>query len=431
MTKELYSLTDAHRAQLKPHADFWIANALSTRQMDEAERESCRVSIPQLYQAADLPVPKNIVFVESPLTLAISGSFAAAIWWLSKNDWKLDGKKYSQDAVWGGVLSVTDEVSKLAACPVSSTAADILVATLLATQGAGITTTNPDGSPPKDVTAFLKLCCRNWSQNHQGGNQWSGWDSYLTFFRHVAKLDIDWTKYDPWEQLSLHSGPRYVHTDFCILSDRPETVLKDDQHRPHASDGPQSRWRDGWEIFYVHGAGPLKRHIVLEPDKITVADVDKEPNAEIRRIMLERFGQTLAEIKSLSEESSRQIGWGRYLDRSGAKEIQRDDYGILYERKEKENAERMLFVRVTNGTAEADGSFRQFILRVPVTAEVDKISWKEGAHRLSLAQGDVLMIPYDNVEKVERMSVEVETAKQAVGYTYCLHEDSYELSART
>ena len=38
MTK-LYTLTEEHRAQLKPWADKWIANAMSTKAMDEEEKD--------------------------------------------------------------------------------------------------------------------------------------------------------------------------------------------------------------------------------------------------------------------------------------------------------------------------------------------------------------------------------------------------------
>ncbi len=45
MTK--YSLTPEHRAQLKPWADRWIANAMSTKPMDDHDREQMRSAIAQ------------------------------------------------------------------------------------------------------------------------------------------------------------------------------------------------------------------------------------------------------------------------------------------------------------------------------------------------------------------------------------------------
>ena len=80
-----YELTEEHRAQLKPWADKWIANAMSTKPMDEMERQICRENAVALYAAANLPPPKHIVFVPSPFVLRFAAGFASAIWYLSKN----------------------------------------------------------------------------------------------------------------------------------------------------------------------------------------------------------------------------------------------------------------------------------------------------------------------------------------------------------
>ena len=40
-TKEKYTLTDEHRAQLKPWADKWIANAMSTTPMSSDDKLDC------------------------------------------------------------------------------------------------------------------------------------------------------------------------------------------------------------------------------------------------------------------------------------------------------------------------------------------------------------------------------------------------------
>ena len=68
-----YELTPEHRAQLKPWADKWIANAMSTKPMDDTDREAMRVAVRGLYQAANLtPPPDNrIVFVPSRLSCVL------------------------------------------------------------------------------------------------------------------------------------------------------------------------------------------------------------------------------------------------------------------------------------------------------------------------------------------------------------------------
>jgi hypothetical protein len=77
----VYNLTEEHRGELKPWADMWIANALSTKAMDDTDRAATVEAINGLYESADLPRPKNIVFVPSPFVLRFAGGFAAAEWY--------------------------------------------------------------------------------------------------------------------------------------------------------------------------------------------------------------------------------------------------------------------------------------------------------------------------------------------------------------
>lgn len=165
-----------------------------------------------------------------------------------------------------------------------------------------------------------------------GGNQWSAWVAYLSFFRHVAKLPLDYSKWQHWETLAEVSGPRCVHQKFCMISDRPEVLLVDDQNRPHCDTGPFCRWRDGSALYAVHGVR-VPWWIIEHPEKITMAVIDKEANAEVRRVMLNRFGVE------------------RYLIESGTKPVHSDDYGTLY-RREVPGDEPIVMVKVVNSTAE-------------------------------------------------------------------------------
>ena len=138
-----------------------------------------------------------------------------------------------------------------------------------------------------------------------GGNQWSGWVAYLSFFRHIAKIDIDYSKFDHYEKAAIHGGPRLMHKEFCIISDRPKTLKVDERNRPHCDDGPFCEWSDGFKLYSIHGVR-VPRWVVEFPEAITVEKIDAEANAEIRRVMIERFGP------------------GRYIHESGAKLLDMD-----------------------------------------------------------------------------------------------------------
>lgn len=106
--------------------------------------------------------------------------------------------------------------------------------------------------------------------------------------------------------------------------------------------GPAILCRDGWPVYAIHGIR-VPEYVVERPHEITTAAIDGEKNAEVRRVLIERFG------------------FDRYLREAKVKQIQQDDFGRLY-RKEVEGEPAMQFVRVVNSTAEPDGTFKEYCL---------------------------------------------------------------------
>ena len=124
---------------------------------------------------------------------------------------------------------------------------------------------------------------------YQGGNQWSGLSAFLTFFRYIAKLPIDYSKFDAFEYLSEHSGPRIMHEKFCMISDRPELLKVDNQNRPHAEIGPFCKWIDGTSLYSWHGIRVpewwMEKRELLTPEIALTW-----PNVEQRRAACEMLG---------------------------------------------------------------------------------------------------------------------------------------------
>lgn len=330
-----YSLTDADRAQLKPWADKWIANALSTKMMDAEDREKMVLAINGLYEAAKLAKPKHIVFLPSPLALALAGSFAAAIWHVRRHglpkdekdaEAATDGKAQKAEPADGDAHAQEMRNSLSSAMngdtmPSAATIEATVKATLEATRPpedaasdaasiesagraarsaavAAITRKKDNLSP---LSTFMLQCCQRYYNLWNGGNQWSGWVAYLSFFRHVAKLELpEYEAFQHYEAAAIHGGPRMMHADFCMISDRPDVLCVDDQNRPHCATGPSHRWRDGWSLWYWHGV-KVPQQVIETPDTMTIEQVDGEQNAEVRRVMIERMGMrkymTLADAK--------------------------------------------------------------------------------------------------------------------------------------
>ena len=319
--RKKYELTEEHRAQLGPWADRWIANALNCEPMNDDDRAAMRAAIRGMYEAAGLPAPRRVVFVPSPLVAALAGCFAAAIWNTRKNGDATD--------------AATDAATRA-------------------------------------LARFMLQCCSGWYRMWNGGNQWSGWAAYLSFFRHVAEFNLAvYERWDHYEQAAIHGGPRVMHSEFCIVSDRPLFIHQDEQFRPHCDVGPFCEWSDGWKLWYIHGV-PVTEQIVMAPHTLTAAEILAETNVEVRRVMIERFGHD------------------RLIRDSSAELVSIDDFGKLW-RLPIPDDEPLQLVEVVNSTPEPDGSFRNYVLRVPPSAGTarEAVAWTfdvdPGEYRVEIA----------------------------------------------
>jgi hypothetical protein len=158
----------------------------------------------------------------------------------------------------------------------------------------------------------------------------------------------------------------YPHKDFVMVCERPTIINREltnpnnrrgwGSHRLHCADGQAVAWADGWGVYAIHGVQiPFKRrHIVEHPEHITLAEIDAEQNAEIRRVMIERFGMV------------------RYVRESGAKVVHSigADHEIVGLRsavlycKNLADDEPIVCLDMLNTTPEPDGSTKRYMIRV-------------------------------------------------------------------
>jgi hypothetical protein len=131
----------------------------------------------------------------------------------------------------------------------------------------------------------------------------------------------------------------------CLVSERPTTISFDDRWRLHNADAPAVRYLDGWSIYAWHGV-QVPQEIITKPEEMTTSMIERERNIDVRRVMIERFGAA------------------QYVLQSGAQEIHRDQFGVLY-LKPLPGDDSIVMVKVINKTPEPDGSSREYFLRVP------------------------------------------------------------------
>lgn len=125
-----------------------------------------------------------------------------------------------------------------------------------------------------------------------------------------------------------------------------------DTRRLHNDAGPALE-SDAGNLYFWHGV-MVPAFVVVRPDWITVGHIKAETNAEVRRIMIERFGPK------------------RYMAACGAALLHQDRFGKLW-RMEHADDDPMLMVEVVNATPEPDGTRKTYFLDVS-GAEAD-LGW--------------------------------------------------------
>jgi hypothetical protein len=188
-----------------------------------------------------------------------------------------------------------------------------------------------------------------WGQFNPG---WWWGPAAVAYYREVCGLDLG-------DQLDASARAYagtvesacwwFPHRDFVMVSERPLYIHRDARGRLHSDTGAAIAWPDGFGLYMVHGVR-MPDDVMIDASALTVERIDAEGNAEVRRILVDRFGRE------------------RYMREGGATLLDddKDQFGRplrLWHRSWKDRRE-MLFVEATNSTPEPDGTFKTYVLGV-------------------------------------------------------------------
>ncbi len=172
------------------------------------------------------------------------------------------------------------------------------------------------------------------------GQHDSGWISFYDFFRLIG---VECTsRLHGLSEVAKSSGWWWPFERACVLTERPNLLARDVDHRLHSETGPALRYPDGWSIYAWHGTR-IPSEWIEHRDDVDVSLALTWENIEQRRC--------LAEI----------LGWDRVLQQLQPTVIDRDidpQIGELL-RVDLPDSPKERFLRVKCGTG------RQFVLPVP------------------------------------------------------------------
>jgi len=403
------SLTDEQLGRIPEIREKWRAYGLSC---EPADRERAELGIVEAYRVAGFRAPK-IVWCGSPMERANA-----------RNDilenTKIKGARDPISMIPGG--NVTDEVFRKTSSLVRSN----IWRNVKKNIWYRVTDTKVDGKfdPYHNyllsggninsiwnrvgdrIYESIGAIRMNWGPwNVFYGLHDSDWLAHLDYFHSVLGLQEETEEIKGHLMIAQSAGWLWPHEKICWVCERPESVHLDENEIIHNLSGPAISFRDGWKIYASHGV-ILPDWIIETPKKITPSKIDKEENAEIRRIMIEIYGQE------------------RYLKEGGSQLIGADSFGRLW-KKELRDEEPIVMVELLNSTPEREGSLtvREAIATFGEDAQVNH----DG---MMMRLGDVPDgLRFKNY--FLRVPPTCSTPKEAVAWTFNKQESEYELAVQS
>jgi hypothetical protein len=218
--------------------------------------------------------------------------------------------------------------------------------------------TGPPAADQSDESDGIEALLRRATLDAVLGQHDAPW---LAFFDALGETtEIDLTPLSGVMRVSREAGWWWPFEHVVLICERPAELHRDDLGRLHRAVGPALAFPDGIALHAWHGM-PVPAGFGAAMADLSATRIRQEPNAELRRVMLEHYG------------------FDRYLKESGARVIHQDDTGVLWQA-ELPDDEPLVMVEVVNSTPEADGTSRTYFLRVPpyITSAHEGVAWTFG-----------------------------------------------------
>ena len=313
------SLTPEQKALFPIYVKKWIGIGLSTKPADRSRAEK---AIAGLYRLAKLKEPR-IIWLPCPISAALSAVCYAVI---------IQHRLVAKDGLVG---SAVRNVVRTAVGSAVRNAVDSAV----------------DSAVRNAVGSAVRNAVRNAVDSagyaYFGGSiSDAGYSSWADYFNEVCAVTIN----RDFLEMTESAGFYWTFDGICFVSERPAQIHRDQAGRLHCETAPAIAYSGtGWGLYCWHGftVPPSHYWILDDKNKLSPDVIDAEPNAELRRVMLEVYG------------------FERYFSERKAKMLAKDADGNGLARRllsAEVGGETIRVVEVLNGSLEPDGSRRKFLL---------------------------------------------------------------------
>jgi hypothetical protein len=372
MARKIESLTARQEARFTEFVAAWTQVGLSTA---PADRPGAEVAIAGMYRCAGVAPPGKIVWCGSPLSLALSraaildkrplGTIGTAVPdGIAKSVWESTEASVSDtgDAAAGYcfsdhlghkvLMSVQDDVRASISEQVWSHVRTSISDAVWDNISDAVSVW--DGVRAAWARCASAVLSEAVSQCIDGQHD-AGLLATYRYFHQVLDLKPQTEKLSGYWQLAQSANMVLPHQNICWVCERRDTLKLDGEGFLHSVAGAACAYPDGFAIHAIHGV-QVPAFVIERPRDITVKKIDDEINAEVRRVMIDRYRD--------GEEIN---GAAAFLRDAGGVRVDHDEkFGTLW-RREISDDEPIVLLEVINATPEPDGRFKHYWLRVPPT----------------------------------------------------------------
>jgi hypothetical protein len=343
MTKQITKITTTQAKQIPEHVKSWISVGLST---EPANFEVATEAALELYKLCGLKPPQVILRAGSPYAACLEGVKTLKQLGKRKTNSQVQSQVQSQveSQVWSQVRSqVWSQVESQVESQVWSQVWSQVQSQVWSQVGSQVWS---------QVRSQVESQVKDSYYNLYGGAFWTGWCAVISFYRDVLKLESPvLANFQYFETLTKSCGYVWWHEDVLVISDRPQVIRRDQNNRLHSTVGASIVYRDGWELYYVHGVA-VPKDWITQKEKLSPETALTWKNVEQRRVAAEL------------------IGWDRVLAQVKSRSLGKDDCGELLE-VDLPDAPGSRIVKVVCGTG------RTFCLPVPNSMQTarEAVAW--------------------------------------------------------
>jgi hypothetical protein len=267
--------------------NFWLDYIFSCK--NSINKEQAKIGIDFIYNLANLKQPQ-VIYVESPIGCQIANLYL-------KEYLKLK-PELLKDKITSVGASMRDSVGDSVEDSVEASVRASVWASVRASVGDSVwdsVRASVGDSVEASVRASVEASVRasvednKFEQFSSYGNIGDyGWISFYDFFTEIDIINND--KFNQFKKLLLSGIYDMIQLNgFCIVSNMPNKIKRNNQEKLHCENDSAISWRDGYELFFWNGVN-VPKQLIKNPETITKENIISLSNAEIRRCYMEKLG---------------------------------------------------------------------------------------------------------------------------------------------